>query len=117
MGLNRDPGGGGPLDGCSVTACVFFLDLGSEMTTVASSAGTMYRGLRLLTLFTMVLKEVSFLDTSRMVLKGHFYLTFYYLHGGYHFSSNGLERSVLMTQICSSVFSIGFLPSIRIGWS
>ena len=27
---------------------------------------------------------------------------------GYQFSSNGLERSLLMTQICSSVFSMGF---------
>ena len=41
-----------------------------------------------------------------MVLKGHFYLI-YYFHGGYQFS-NGLERSVLMIQICSSVFSMGF---------
>ena len=64
MGLNHDPGGGGPLDGCSATFCVFFIDLGSEMTRVDSLAGTMYRGLRLLTLFTMVLKEVSFLDPS-----------------------------------------------------
>ena len=59
MGLNRDPGGGGPLDGCSATFSTFFIDLGSEMTRVASSAGTMYRGLRWLTLSTMVLKGVK----------------------------------------------------------
>ena len=56
LSMVTDPGGGGLLDGCSVTGCVFFLDLGSEMTWVASSAGIMYWGLRLLTLFTMVLK-------------------------------------------------------------
>ena len=83
MGLNHDPGGGGPLDGCSVTFCVFFINLGSEMTRVASSAGTMYWGLRLLTLFTMVLKEVkwswkvSFLDPSWMVLKEPFLCMFW----------------------------------------
>ena len=50
------------------------------MTRVASSAGNMYWGLRLLTLFTMVLKEVkwswkvSFLDPSQMVLKEPFLL-------------------------------------------
>ena len=60
MGLNHDPGGGGLLDGCSATGCAFFLDLGSEMTWVTSSTGTMYWGLRFVTLFTMVLKEVSF---------------------------------------------------------
>ena len=76
MGLNHDPGGGGLLDGCSVTSCVFFINLGSEMTRVASWAGTMYRGLRLLTLFAMVLKEVSFLDPSQMVLKEPFLCTF-----------------------------------------
>ena len=59
MGLKHDPGGGGLLDSCSVTFCVFFIDLGSKMTRVTSSAGTMYRGLRLLTLSTMVLKEVK----------------------------------------------------------
>ena len=32
MGLNHDPGGGGPLDGCSVAGCAFFFVLGSEMT-------------------------------------------------------------------------------------
>ena len=130
------------------------------MTRVASSAGTMYWGLRWLTLSTMVLKwvkwswKVSFLDDplwmvlklSIMVLKWGttFDLTRLYslitrfglifdafggwswndtfacpfLHGGYHFSSlNGLERSLLMSQTCFSVFSMGFLPSIRSGWS
>ena len=76
MGLNHDPGGGGPLDGCSVTGCAFFLDFGSETTWIASSTGTMYWGLRLLTLFAMVLKEVSFLDPSSMVLKEPFLCTF-----------------------------------------
>ena len=55
----------------------------TEMTRVASSAGTMYGGLRLLTLFTMVLKEVkwswkvSFLDPSWMVLKEPFLCNFW----------------------------------------
>ena len=69
MGLNLDPGGGGLLDSYSVTGCAFFLDLGSEMTWLASSMGTMYRGLRFLTLFAMVLKEVDFWPFSPMVLK------------------------------------------------
>ena len=77
MGLNCDPGGGGPLDSCSATCCVLFLNLESEMTWVTSLAGTMYRGLRLLTLFTMVLKEVSYLDPSWMVLKEPFLCTFW----------------------------------------
>ena len=89
MGLNPDPRGGGLLDGCSVTGCAFFLDLESEMTWLASSTGTMYWGLRFLTLFTMVLKEVdfwsfspmvlkvSFLDPSSMVLKEPFICTFW----------------------------------------
>ena len=70
MGLNHDPGGGGPVDGCSVTGCAFFLDLGSEMTRLTSSTGTMYRGLSLLTLFTNILKGVDFWPFSPMVLKG-----------------------------------------------
>ena len=77
MGLNCDPGGGGPLDSCSVAGCPFFLVLGSETTWVASSTGTMYWGLRLLTLLAMVMKEVSFLDPSWMVLKEPFLFTFW----------------------------------------
>ena len=69
MGWNLDPRGGGPLDGYSVTGCAFFLDLGSEMTWLTSSTGTMYQGLRFLTLFAMVLKEVDFWSFSAMVLK------------------------------------------------
>ena len=64
MGLNHDPGGGGPLDGCSVIFGVFFLDLGSEMTLVTLSAGTMYRGLSLLTLFTMGQRGVHLFKPS-----------------------------------------------------
>ena len=41
-----------------------------------------------------------------MVLKWHFCLPF--LHGGYHFLLNGLERSLLMSQTCFSVFSMEF---------
>ena len=133
MELNLDPGGGGPLDGCSVAGCAFFLDLGSEMTGVTSSTGTMYWGLRFLTLFIMVLKEVSFLGPSSMVLKepflhmfeilwpwgsqiwvhfwhtwcmvlkGHFYLISC-LHGGL---PNGLERSapIIIYLLCTIVLT------------
>ena len=81
MGLNHDPGGGGPLDSCSVTFSTYFIDLGSEMTRVASSAGTMYQGLRLINPVN------NGLEMSKMVLKGVFFR---------RSTLNGLERSKMV---------------------
>ena len=129
----------------SVSFCVFFIDLGSEMTRVAWLAGTMYQGLRLLTLFTMVLKEVSFLDPSWMVLKEPFLCTFWgsmallLLDLGSLLThlEDGLERTLLPDLLFSWRLPVskwswkecaddsdlllylfhGVLPSIHIGWS
>ena len=119
-------------------------DLGSEMTRVTSSAGTMYQGLRLLTLFTMVLKEVSFLDPSWMVLKEAFLCTLWgsmallLLDLGSLLTHlvDGLERTLLPDLLFPWRLPVfewswkeaddsdlllcllhGVLPSIHIGWS
>ena len=59
MGLNLDPFGGGPVEGCSCTGATDFTLSGSEITKLTSFTGTMYLEFNLLTLSVRVLKEVN----------------------------------------------------------